>query len=44
MNEIFIFLIGLGDVDLVEISHMYLHQSFSNLDVDDGFFVSQRKN
>jgi len=41
MHQRFILLIGFGDVDVAEISQMNFNHAFSNVNVDDCFFVSQ---
>lgn len=44
MNEALVFLVGLIDVNVSEVSNVRLHHSFSDMDVDNCLFVSQCQN
>jgi hypothetical protein len=43
VDQALVFLVGPVDVDVAEVSDMRLHHAFSDLYVNDGFFVSQRQ-
>ncbi len=44
MDQTLVLFVGLVDVDVSEVSHVRLHHSFSDVDVDNCLFVSQCQN
>ena len=44
MNEGFVFLIGFSEINFIEISKMSLNHSFSYMNINDSFLISESNN